>query len=48
VVGVGVEEDGSALVTDLLGPSVVDVGRCVVSDARVAALLWGWGLCGRL
>jgi hypothetical protein len=36
VFGVGIEEDDTPLVSDLLGPPVVDAGCGVIPDARVA------------
>ena len=39
MLGVGVEEDHASLRPDRLGPAVVDVGRSVQADARMAVIV---------
>ena len=37
--GIGIEEDHTPLLSDLVGPPVVDVSRCVESDTRVTVVV---------
>ena len=39
MLGVGVEEDDTALLSDLFSPAVVDVGRGVQADSRMTVIV---------